>query len=447
MKPFFLFVLFLSTLFAEPITNSLQLGEKTLTYQVEIGNSKISYIAYTKEGTEPRPITFAFNGGPGCSSVWLHMGCFGPRRVLSPDEGQAASAPYKIVDNLETILDLTDLVFIDPMGTGFSIPNEEDKTDYYSIKGDVVSVGNLIHDYLTSHKRWNSPKYLAGESYGALRACGVADYIQVEYGIYPNGLLLISPAIDYQALIFNEDNWLPHLLYFPTYATTAWYHQKDQTQTIQEIAQKAREFTYNTYAPYLLTRKKSESLYEELAKWMGLSTEFVQRNEGLIYERQFIRELFGDERKNISRYDTRQVGYQSDPTEMVIPIFSGAFHDYLSHELNCANPYTIASMPINGKWNYQDYSYWGHPNLTGALRNCLLRDPTLNVFVGCGYFDLTTPFAATEYCINHLNVPNAKIQMEYYEAGHMYYLNPKDRLKFKADLSKYYYDSNRSDRR
>lgn len=438
---------FLTSLFAEEkfSTHSIQIEKETLNYTVTVESGEISSIAYIKEG-ENRPITFAFNGGPGSSSVWLHLGALGPRRIIAPEEGQRSAPPYQLIDNPETILDLTDIVFIDPMGTGLSKgTSKEDQKKSYSVKGDIESVGTFIRAYLTKNKRWNSPKYIAGESYGALRAAGLAEYLQTECGIYLNGLILISSAIDFQTFIFDIDNSLPYFLFLPTYATTAWYHGLYRPEaTVEEVAQEARDFVYKTYAPSLICCKcfDPEPIYEELSKITGLPVDLVRRCRGRIDDEKFCSELFADARKRVGRFDSRAVEFcphSQDPSDFAISgIFSGAFHDYLHKELGFQSSYNLISYDVNHQWNYLDYNEWGYPNLMGGLRKALIGNPNMKVFVGCGYFDLATPFASAEYCFDHLDVPNASVQIEYYEGGHMYYLNPSARVKFKQDLVRFY---------
>lgn len=448
MLRFIFALLILTSIFGEEkiSTHSIKLGEETLTYTATVVSGEVSYIAYIKEG-ENRPITFAFNGGPGSSSVWLHMGSFGPRRIVAPEEGQTIAPPYNLIDNPETILDLTDIIFIDPMGTGLSKSETKEKEEeHYSIKGDITAVGKFIRDYLTTHRRWNSPKYIAGESYGAMRASGLAEYLQNEFGIYLNGLIFISAGIDYQTLIFDRDNSLPYFLFMPTYATTAWYHNRYKPEaTLEDVAQEARDFVYETYASSIICRKchDPEAINSRVSEMTGLPLDLVRRYQGRIREDQFASDFFVDQHKVICPYDTRMAAYAhslfQDPSgAMITGIFSGAFHDYLHRELECPNSYTLFSYDVNGKWNYRDYNFWSYPNLMSGLRKVLIANPSLKLFVGCGYFDLATPFAATEYCFDHLDVPNVSLQMEYYEGGHMYYLNPKARTKFKQDLIRFY---------
>jgi carboxypeptidase C (cathepsin A) len=405
-------------------------------YTTVIGTGDVSYIAYVKPG-ENRPITFTFNGGPGSSSIWLHLGAFGPRRIVSPEEGGSTLPPYSLVDNTESLLDLTDLVFIDPKGTGLSPPAAEEE-HVYSLQGDVHSIGDFIRDYLTTHKRWNCPKYLAGESYGGMRAAGLAAYLQNEYNIFLTGILFISPALDFQSFIFEPDNPMPYFLYLPTYATTAWYHGKFRPNaSVEEVAAEARTFAFNTYAPALL-RRQNTNIWEQLAEITGLPLWAVKRQQGYITDFFFLSELLSDERKHLSIFDTRFAHYGRVDDADVAAIFSGAFHDYLARELESPQSYCLFSAEINRKWNFWDTDRWGHPCVMESLRNALRANPAMKIFVGCGYFDLAVPFAAVEYAFDHLAVPDVSVQMEYYEGGHMYYLNPTARVKCKQDLVRFY---------
>lgn len=470
MKHFLILFLFISTLFAEDKTTMhvIQLESGPLTYTATVGSipvrdkeekikGEIGYISYIQEvGRSVRPLTFAFNGGPGSSSIWLHAAAFGPRRILSQEEGQKGVPPYILKDNLETLLDLTDLVFVDPMGTGFSrAQSSEEAKNFYDIDADIRSIGDFIRDYLTANNRWNSPKYIAGESYGALRACGLSDYLHDFHSIYLNGLILISPAIDYQTFLFHADNPLPNFLFLPTYATTAWYHKRFLSDgSIEEAAEAGRRFAYDTYAPlmiksYALNPFQQSELYDQLAELTGLSIDTVQRNKGRISNNVFQVEFIKD--KALGIYDTRIVGdyskasqleFSQDPSAANISgIIVGAFHDYLQNELSYPASYRSISLEVNSQWNYASHPLGGYPNLMNALRESLVINPSLKVFTACGYFDCVTPFAAAEYCINHLDLPasySANCQLEYYEGGHMFYLNPSARIKFKNDLVRFY---------
>lgn len=421
----------------------------------EIG--QIHYISYCIEGKN-RPLTFVFNGGPGSSSVWLHLGVFGPKRVLSPEEGQSPAPPYSWVDNQETLLDMTDLVFVDPIGSGMSqVSSEEEAKKFYSSFGDVHSIGDFICDFLTEKRRWNSPLYLAGESYGTFRAAGLADYLQGKKGIYLNGVILISCAINFATFHFDGDSLLPYFLFFPTYATTAWFQGRHKTEaSLEEVAEEARRFAYEIYAPALLNGfsmnpMEREIFYQRISQMTGLSLPIVQKLEGKIDDATFFTEFFQGEKKILGRFDTRATGpytelsplpSELDPSFLLIRgIFSGAMHAYLDKELKFPVNYQIFSEEANRKWKHSGYVPLSPPNFMEGLRRAMIQNPRLKVFVGSGYFDAATPFAATEYCFNHLNLPapyRAQVQIENYAGGHMYYLTPSERVRFKRDLIEFY---------
>lgn len=420
--------------------HSIKIGEESLNYTATVSSGKVSYIAYVKESEENRPITFVFNGGPGSSSVWLHLGAFGPRIFVGPEEGGSKVPPYKTADNLDTILDLTDLVFIDPPGTGLS-PDEEES---YSIQKDIRVVGDFIREYLTQNGRWNSPKYIAGESYGAGRAIGITDYLLNQYGVYFNGVLLISAAIDAQLFVFDYDNQLPYFLYLPTYATTAWHHQKAHAGlSLEEVAQKAREFAYTTYAPSLICPKCSDrtAIYPQIAEMIGFSPEEIEEHQGKITDDHFCDSLLKDQRQLVSRMDGRTQGHRGryDPgIAQIEGAMAATLHQYLHRELDFKSSYIIFSEKANNQWNFFDHNRWGYPSLMDSMRRTLTSNPSMKIFVGCGYFDLATPFATAEYFMDHLDIPNLTVQMEYYDGGHMYYTNPQARAKFKQDLTRFY---------
>ncbi len=450
--------------------HTLMLENQLLSYTATVGTlpakdsegavkGEIGYTAYFKENPGAnRPITFCFNGGPGSASLWLHVGAFGPRKIVSTEEGGSIVPPYEMRDNLDTILDLTDLVFVDPMGTGFSKPNsKEDGQQFYGIKEDVRSLGDFIHDFITKHQRWNSPKYIAGESYGTTRSAGLSHYLQTEHGMYLNGVILISCAIDFQTFFFqrNIDNQLPYFLYLPTYTATAWYHGKYRPDaSIQDAVDDAVQYSYKTLAPFLLRNSSfnKEAVYRDVAELSGLNQEFVRRNQGKFDANNFIDEFFGDERKVLGVYDTRLVGdaadtgkdpfFENPSVSTMAGIVEASFRNYLQNELEFSpEKYISLSFDVYTNWNFFSYSPWGYPNMMDSLRSAMIINPKMKVFVGSGYYDCVTPFAATDYCFDHLDLPDSyksNLQMEYYEGGHMYYLNPKARQKFKQDLIQFY---------
>lgn len=423
-------------------THSIEINGETIQYTATVASGNVGYISYIKDTKENRPITFAFNGGPGSSSVWLHIASLGPRRIVTPVEGQKNIAPYELTDNLDTLLDQTDLVFIDPVGTGFS----ESEEPCFSIRSDVESVGQFIRDYLTKSKRWNSPKYIAGESYGAMRAIGLSEYLQDEFGIYLNGIILISAAIDFQTIVFDEDNSLPYFLFLPSYATTAWHHGLiGSNQTLEEVAHEARRFAFERYAPWLLCPScyEAETIYEGISKYTGISIDVVRKARGRISDSQFFKELLKEDQAMVGRFDSREIGRFDNPLHdpsftRIHGLVTGAFHSYLHNDLEFQDSYTLFSKEANRQWNFHDYNEWGYPNITSALRSALNINPKMSVFVAMGYFDLATPFTSVEFTFDHLEQMERQIQMEYYQGGHMFYLDPKEQAKFKQDLIQFY---------
>lgn len=417
----------------------------------------IGYTAYRLEGgSADRPITFAFNGGPGSSSFLLHMCGMGPKRALTPEEGQPTSPPFKLIDNQSTLLDLTDLVFVDPMSTGLSRPEkEQDPSIFYHSENDALFLSEFIRDFITNEGRWNSPKYLAGESYGTFRACTMARYLQGNYGIYLNGLILISCAIDYQTFAFDYDNALPYFLFLPTYAATAWYHGlSHEGKTLEETVEEARIFAYEKAAPFYLqpyrySAEQKKALWKEMSALTGLSYQEIFEENGKFTDDVYFSKLFF--RKTVGRYDTTIVGDRSptnswhDPSVLCIDGSTTALlNHYLTQELGAQITFPIYntfSEESFRNWQYPRYRHFGYPNSLDALRDSLISNPSLKVYVGNGYYDAATPFAATEHSIASIDLPDsykANIQMEYYEGGHMYYLHPSELIKFKTDLIKFY---------
>ncbi|MEN9654454.1 MAG: hypothetical protein RL235_566 [Chlamydiota bacterium] len=469
MRFIILFALFVTVLlYGEPTTPSVtsrvhtaMIEGQPLVYNAEVGalpianaeKGSITYIAYFVEGAR-RPITFVFNGGPGSSSVWLHMGVFGPRRIKSHEEGQHSVAPYDIVDNDETLLNLTDLVFIDPVGTGKSVElGSEEAQTYFESYSDVKTIGTFMRDFLTTHRRWNDPIYVAGESYGSYRAAGVADFVQSEFGLYLNGVILISSVLDFQTLSHFRPTAMAALFMFPTQAATAWHYGRYGTDlSVEEAVQNAAVFASETYGPFLMHPSKydfatREALFTELAARTGVPLSVIRKNNGRLSMHTFCSEFFPDEPKILGYYDTRVAGFfipeetTSDPnTNQIFGSFSSAFRSYLEQELGCSSEYELLSMEVFHNWHLTGYSPWQAPSMLPGLKNALIQNSRLRLFVASGYFDMVTPFAATDYCIEQLDLGALKpyIRSACYEGGHMFYLNPKARVQFKRDLKAYF---------
>lgn len=415
---------------------------------------RMFYTAYTKENADPetRPITFCFNGGPGSSSIWLHMGAFGPRRLITLKEGATPVAPYRWIENTDSLIDITDLVFIDPIGTGFSrAEKEEDPSQFWSMEADVESISHFIESYLSEHGRWISPKYLAGESYGTSRAAGLASNLQCQHGIYLNGIILISCAIDYLTLdAYSSNNPVGSLLLLPTFTATAWHYQRLPDLSFEDAITRSKAFANGPYASALLLGQTDTlPICEELAYLSGLPLEFVLRHAGRISLIDFSDEFFGKERKVLGVYDTSMIGdkipgtpwnFLTDPSIAHFEgIYTATFHDYLQKELNHTSSYPhyyTLSFDTHMAWKWPPGQT---PNQTGSLQVGMIANPKMRLFVTGGHLDLITPFAAGEFTVSQLTSSvRDRIETKFYHGGHMFYLHPQSLHQFRKDLEKFY---------
>lgn len=450
----------------------VKIGGKSLDYIATTGTSNIYnkqhqkignifYVAYTKKNAKKnRPITFAYNGGPGSASVWLHMGTFGPKRVVMDKEGFMPKPPYQAIDNAYSILDLTDIVFIDPVGTGYSRPGGEgDYQDFHGTWEDIRTVSDFIRLYLTRNERWSSPKFLAGESYGTLRSAGIAYHMGQNLGVNFNGIILISSILNYTLDEFDAGvNLQAPITLLPTYTATAYYHNKlgDRFASIDQAIAEAKQFALNDYALALLqgdnlAPEKRANVATRLAELTGLSKDFILLNNLIIDMSTFVHHLRRDEGLTIGRLDSRfiteeidamkQPGYR-DPSYMAIHgPYTESLMNYLSSELNFKSDlvYYILGGLIES-WNTQELAR-DQFDMSRKLRHAMLRNPDMKVFVANGYFDMATPFFATEYNFSHMGLPSAlkdNIQMTYYESGHMMYIREHDLIKLKDDLAAFF---------
>ena len=423
-------------------------------------------IALTLDGVEDpstRPVTFCFNGGPGSSSVWLHLGVLGPKRADVPDGLAAPPPPYRLLDNAESIFGETDLVFIDPVGTGFSTAlGETEAKVFHSVKGDVDSIVEFIWRWLGRRGRWNSAKFLAGESYGTTRGAAIAHALQ-ERGVYLNGLALISLALSFQTFVDEPGNDLPFVLYLPSYTATAWFHGRlpDAPETLAPLLDEVRDFAYDVYAPALLrgdrlplTRRAEVAA--QLARYTGLPAEEIERRRLRIAPMWFARAVLGPGENTVGRLDSRFVGPDEDPVATDAtrdPSYDGPFgpyaaliNDYLRRTLGWGgdDDYAVLSMQVNESWSWADDKRMGYLDVSQDLRRALLANPHLKVLVANGVYDLATPFFASEYTADHLNVDAARrknVTLTWYDAGHMMYLNDAARAKLRDDLVAFYRDA------
>ncbi|HSX10957.1 MAG TPA: hypothetical protein VLF94_04500 [Chlamydiales bacterium] len=413
------------------------------------------FIAYIKDEGEERPLTFIFPGGPGGACTDGSILTFGPRRLLTADEGRGILPPYKIIDNPETILEYTDLVFVDPVNCGFSKSTPEASLSYfYSVEGDIQTLGEFVHTYIDMSERWNSPIYLAGASYGTLRCCGLSLNL-MQYDILVKGLILDGCAFEWSTQQSQRDKTLPDCLLVPTFAATAWYHGRLWPEkTLEEVVDYARRFTYDDYAPVMmqpnrLSRAEKEIFDQKLAHLIGLPLDTVKRYNGRINESIYTAEFFRTERKALGGKDSRYAGdiFTIDPSHSHDPSYTdsygceAAFKHYLHKELDTHFPLTPYVGMLHSRWDSDTYDSWGEPSFLQRIRKSLVINPLMKIFVGLGYYDCRTPFAATEYCFEHLDLPDSyrnNLQFEYYEAGHGFVFDHPSLKKWKKDLTKFY---------
>lgn len=414
--------------------------------------------SYTLDGADPRerPVTFAFNGGPGSSSVWLHLGLLGPRRVVSGDVDELRPPPYDLVDNAETLLATSDLVFIDPVSTGYSRALKGEKpAEFHGFTGDIESVGEVIRLWTSRHGRWMSPKFLAGESYGTLRAAGLAAHLQDRYGMYLNGIMLISSVLDMGTIDFTEGNELPYALFLPSYAAIAHYHGRHGDRPLTEVLAEAEEFAERDYPWALrrgdrLTDEERTTIGARLAALTGLSADYVDRVNLRLEHVRFFTELLRDRRLVVGRLDSRFTGpeadygrehFSADPSySAILGPYTAAFNHYVRAELEYHNdlPYEILTGRVH-PWSFKEFE--GAPvTVADRLAAAMRANPHLKVHVACGYHDGATPYYAAEYVLAHLAVPRAlkaNIEVEYYPAGHMMYVHEPSRLAQSAHLARF----------
>jgi carboxypeptidase C (cathepsin A) len=402
-----------------------------------------------------RPVTFAFNGGPGSSSVWLHLGLLGPRRVVSGDAGSLVPPPYDLVDNLETLLVHSDLVFIDPVATGYSRPIDGEKPgEYHGFTRDLESVGEVIRLWTSRNGRWMSPKFLAGESYGTLRAAGLAAHLQGRYGLYLNGLMLISSVLDLGSIEFTEGNDLPYVLYLPTYAAIAHYHGRHGDRPLPEVLAEATEYAAGDYARLLALGSRAPAAEREagvarVAALTGLSADYVRRVDLRIEHIRFFTELLRDRGRTVGRLDGRFLGWEpdggrerfaADPSmSAILGPYTAALNQYVRDELGYENdlPYEILSGTVYEAWSYKEFE-GRSVSVAARLAEAMLANPHLRVHVACGYTDGATPYFAAEYVMAHLQIPEelrGNVEFAYYDAGHMMYVHEPSRLRQSRDLA------------
>jgi len=447
--------------------HSIELGGKTLNYTATVAQmplhdaggdteAHIFYVAYTLDGADAakRPLTFAFNGGPGSASLWVHMGGMGPRSPKLLPNGSMPPPPYQLADNPNTWLDTTDLVFIDPVGTGYSrAKNADVARRMNSVMGDLQSVGEFIRMYLTRTNRQLSPLYLAGESYGTFRAAGLAGYL-IDRGIAFNGVALISTTLNLETIWSRADD-LVFALEFPTYAADAWYHKKVaadlQKKDLRSFLKDAENFAMGEYSTALnkgdeLPAAERKAVVEKIARFSGLEPRYIDESNLRFDVGHFTRSLLREKHQTIGRLDGRLTGPSSmdtgetsefDPSNTLIaPPFSAAFTNYVRNELGYKTDlfYHVSGGIMTWDWGVQN----GFAESSTLLRNAFAKNPYMKVMVAASYYDLATPYFAAQYTFNHMGL-NAEmhknIVWNYYQAGHMMYIDSDSRAKLKKDMA------------
>jgi len=455
--------------------HTIRLGSETISYKATASTTLLKNdkdeptasmfsIAYTRSDVKDlsqRPIAFLYNGGPGSASVWLHMGAFGPRRVVTKSAASTGSSPYDVVDNADCLLDKTDMVFIDPVGTGFSrAVGKAQNKDFWGIDPDVHSLAQFISIYLSRNNRWNSPKFLIGESYGTFRSVALGEYLQSHDGIYINGIVLISSVLNLNTLSFDTGDDMPYIYYLPSYGATAWYYKtlKNRPDDLTGFVKDARQFASTEYAAALmkgsnLTDSEKSEVAKKFSSFTGLSEEYVTKADLRVTLGQFRAELDRSRGLTLGRYDSRYSGptydllterAEYDPSfSAVSGAFTAAANRYIRQDLkfNPEQTYEVLPDDVSQNWDWKHNSRPGepsNPNVEGDLVQALLANSSLQVEAENGYFDMATPFFATEYTMDHLGLPanlRAHIHFQYYESGHMIYLNESALPKLKANIA------------
>lgn len=440
------------------------------TLPLKMGEGKplanVYFTAYIKDGVKEagtRPITFAFNGGPGSASVWLHMGAFGPKKVSMTEDGLAPTQPFRLVDNNYTLLDITDLIFLDPVNTGYSRAEEgENPSQFFGYENDIESVGEFIRMYITKYERWSSPKFILGESYGTIRASGLAGFLQGRsLGMYLDGVILVSAVLNSLVKDFSPGNDLPYVYFFPGYTATAWYHKKLSQdlldRELEDVLEEVEVFAVGEYSTALLkgnelSDNQRKEMIQKVSRYTGLEIDYVEQSNMRIELSRFLKELLRTEHYAAGRLDGRfkhietdaaAERYSADPSSTATTgAFSALFNHYVRNDLKYTNESVYAISGNVRPWPYPNVgSRTSYSNSVEVLGEAMSQNQKLQIFVANGYYDFATPYFATKYAISHLGLNSEfkdRVTMAYYHAGHMMYIHEKSHQKLKEDLVEFY---------
>jgi carboxypeptidase C (cathepsin A) len=455
--------------------HSIKIGGQTIPYKATASTTLLKNekdeptallysTAYTRSDVKDlsqRPLAFLYNGGPGASSIWVHMGAYGPRRVSSVDVGGEIAPPYKLVDNTESLLDRADLVFVDPVGTGFShaVGKAQDK-DFWGVDQDVKSLAQFISIYVSRNNRWNSPKFLIGESYGTFRSAALGNYLQTHENIYLNGIVLMSSVLDLGTISFNPGEDMTYVFYLPSYAASAWYHKllKDRPDNLNAFLDEARQFARTDYTLALVKGDKisdaeKAEVAKKLSRFTGLPEDYLVKANLRVNLPQFMKELQRAKGLTTGRFDARYSGpgydalgeyAEYDPQDAAIGgAFVSVFNTYVREELKFGQDKIYKPQAEINDWDWKhrgpgdNFGFPGSPNVEGDLIQALMTNPKLRVEVENGLYDLATPFFGTEFTMEHLLLPEklrGNVHLQYYGAGHMMYVRDDDRAKLKNNV-------------
>jgi len=436
----------------------------TGTLPIRLDDGKVAarmfFVAYTRDGenSKTRPVSFLYNGGPGSASVWLHMGSFAPKRVQMAEEGFQPAPPYNLVDNENSLIDVSDVVFVDAISTGYSrTVTGSDPAQFHGVRGDLRAFGEFIREYLDSYNRWSSPKFLIGESYGTIRSAGLSQELQTRHGIELNGIVLLSALLSYQTLQPAANNDVAYAAAVPTFTATAWFHKKlppELAGDLKKAVAESRAFTWGEYTQALtrgntLSEAERKNVAQKLARLTGLSVEFVEQANLRVSAGRFRKELLRDKRLVVGRLDSRYTAVdldaageqqEFDPSNTALQgAYTGLFSDYVKNDLKWESDLHYPTSGNVRPWKWDEFEN-RYMDMNEPLRQTMARNPFLKVLFLAGYYDMATVFAGAEYNAAHLGYDKTftdRVAFTYYEGGHMMYVRPSAHKALKEDVARF----------